>query len=389
MRILRNLPLIKLVYESVQRYPAPINLSYMWNFGVYSFVCLFVQIVTGLFLAMHYVPHTDYAFHSVEYVMREVSCGWLFRYVHANGASMFFIVVFLHTFRNIYYSSYSYPRQGVWFVGVIILVLMIATAFLGYVLPWGQMSFWGATVITNLFTAIPVFGKKILMLLWGGYSITTATLVRFYALHFLFPFVILGLVLVHIYLLHIVGSNNPLGVSFSLDKSLFYLYIVKDFYGVLLFFIFFSFFVFMTPNYLGHPDNYIEADPLLTPAHIVPEWYFLLFYAILRSIPDKFFGIMTLALALVVLGVLPLFSAPEVRSMNFRPYSRIAFYFFVFVCFLLTFIGGRSIEFPFVFVGQMSTFLYFSFFIFVLPGLEYVESFMWSFHDADLEKVKE
>jgi len=222
MRFLRKSPLPSLVYEAVQRYPTPLNLTYFWNFGVYSLLCLFIQILTGLFLAMHYVPHTDYAFHSVEYIMREVSYGWLFRYLHANGASMFFFVVFVHTFRNIYYSSYSYPRQGVWFVGILIFVLMIVTAFLGYVLPWGQMSFWGATVITNLFTAVPFFGKKILMLLWGGYSITTATLVRFYALHFLLPFIILGLALVHVYLLHLVGSNNPLGVNFSLDRSFFF-----------------------------------------------------------------------------------------------------------------------------------------------------------------------
>jgi len=325
---------------------------------------------------MHYVPHIDFAFHSVEYITREVSYGWLFRYIHANGASMFFIFVYLHTFRGMFYSSYAHPRQGVWFVGVIILVLMIITAFLGYVLPWGQMSFWGATVITNLFTAIPVFGKMILMTLWGGYSISSATLERFYALHFLLPFVILGLVLVHVYLLHLVGSNNPLGVNFRLDKSLFYLYVVKDFYGLFFFFIFFFLFVYFVPNFLGHSDNYIEAEPLLTPAHIVPEWYFLVFYAILRSIPDKFLGILTLFLALVVLGLLPLYSSPDVRSMSFRPYSRIAFYCFIFVCFLLTFLGGRSIEYPFVFLGQLCTCFYFFFFIFLLPALENIEKFL-------------
>jgi ubiquinol-cytochrome c reductase cytochrome b subunit len=266
----------------------------------------------------------------------------------------------------------------VWFVGVVILVLMITTAFLGYVLPWGQMSFWGATVITNLFTAVPIFGKKILMLLWGGYSITSATLVRFYALHFLLPFIILGLALIHVFLLHLVGSNNPLGVGFSIDKSLFYLYVVKDFYGTIIFFILFSFFVFVAPNYLGHSDNYIEADPLLTPAHIVPEWYFLLFYAILRSIPDKLLGILTLALALIVLGLLPIFSSPEVRSMNFRPYSRICFYLFMFVCVLLTFIGGRSIEYPFVLVGQLCAIFYFLYFLYMVPLLEYFESFVWA-----------
>jgi len=386
MRFLRKASLPSIVYEAVQRYPTPLNLTYFWNFGVYSLFCLATQIATGLFLAMHYVPHTDYAFHSVEYIMREVSYGWLFRYLHANGASMFFFVVFIHTFRNIYYSSYSYPRQSVWFVGIIIFVLMIVTGFLGYVLPWGQMSFWGATVITNLFTAVPFFGKKILMILWGGYSITTATLVRFYALHFLLPFVILGLALVHVYLLHLVGSNNPLGVNFSLDRSYFFLYTIKDFNGLLFFVIYFLFFVFASPNYLGHSDNYIEADPLLTPSHIVPEWYLLLFYAILRSIPDKLLGIVTLALALIVLGLLPLFSSPEVRSMNFRPISRIIFFCFSFVCVLLTFIGGRSVQYPYVLIGQISTFLYFSFFILVLPFLENVELALARFILSDKNK---
>jgi len=387
MRLLRTLPIVNLFYSSLYRYPAPPNLSYFWNFGVYSIMCLAIQIVTGLFLAMHYVPHTDYAFHSVEYIMREVSGGWIFRYVHANGASVFFVAVFFHIFRNIYYGSYVYPRQSIWYVGILIMVLMIVTAFLGYVLPWGQMSFWGATVITNLFTAVPVFGKKILMTLWGGYSITTATLVRFYALHFLLPFVILAISFAHVFLLHLAGSNNPIGALVFNDRAWFFPYIIKDFYGTVLYCVFIAIFVYFSPNFLGHSDNYIEADSLQTPAHIVPEWYFLLFYAILRSIPDKLLGILTLVLAILALALLPMFSAPSARTMDIRPYSRFAFYGFVFVCILLTDIGGRPIEYPFVAIGQFLTFLYFSFLVFILPLLEQFEDNIWK-NEKDVVKKK-
>lgn len=377
MRLLRRMPMLAFFYGSLYRYPAPPNLSYFWNFGVYSIICLVIQLLTGLILAMHYVPHTDYAFHSVESIMREVSGGWVFRFIHANGASMFFIAVYCHIFRNLYYGSYVYPRQSIWYAGILLLVAMIVTAFLGYVLPWGQMSFWGATVITNLFTAVPVFGTKLLMTLWGGYSITSATLVRFYALHFILPFVILTITTVHIYLLHLVTSNNPLGPLFYNDMAWFFPYTIKDFYGTIVFCIFVAIFVYFFPNYLGHPDNYIEADPLQTPAHIVPEWYFLLFYAILRSIPDKLLGIVTLVLAILALGLLPLYSNPTTRSADVRPYSRYVVYAFVFVCFLLTDIGGRSIEYPYVLIGQILTFLYFFLLIVVLPSVERFEHFLY------------
>jgi len=276
MRFVRQISFIDVLYKTAVSYPAPINLSYFWNFGVYALACLVIQIVTGIVLAMHYVPDISLAFSSVEHIMKDVNYGWLLRYVHANGASMFFIVVYIHTFRGLYYSSFMHPRQLLWIVGVVILLLMILTAFIGYVLPWGQMSFWGATVITNLLTAIPFVGKEIVIWLWGGFSINNATLNRFFSFHYLLPFIIAGLVGLHLILLHDHGSNNPAGISSEFDKSPFSpYYIVKDMYGVVLFFIFFSLFVFFMPNVLGHADNYIPANALVTPAHIVPEWYFL------------------------------------------------------------------------------------------------------------------
>jgi ubiquinol-cytochrome c reductase cytochrome b/c1 subunit len=292
----------KAIKELGINYKAPGNLSSLWNFGVYSLICLLIQILTGITLAMHYVPHIDFAFASVEHIMRDVNYGWLIRYIHSNGASMFFIVVYLHTFRGIFYSSYAKPRQLLWHVGVTILFLMIATAFMGYVLPWGQMSFWGATVITNLFSAIPIVGQEIVIWLWGGYAIANATLTRFYALHFLFPIIIASLVGIHLYLLHLSGSSNPIGQTLLPSKIFFApYYIIKDLYGIITFLMFFSFFVFFFPNMLGHSDNYIPANPLVTPAHIVPEWYLLPFYTILRSIPDKLLGVIALALCIAIL----------------------------------------------------------------------------------------
>jgi len=284
MRLKDRLPLIGTIYESLFSYPAPVNLTYLWNFGIYALVCLTIQIITGLALAMHYAPNIDLAFISVEHIMRDVNYGWLLRYVHANGASMFFIVVYIHMFRGLYYGSFIAPRQMLWIVGVAILLCMIITAFMGYVLPWGQMSFWGATVITNLFSAVPFFGQDIVAWLWGGFSIDNATLNRFYSLHFFLPFVITGLSGIHIALLHITGSNNPLGISYAGDSNTFSpYYLVKDLYGIFWFLIFFGIFLFFAPNLLGHPDNYTPANPMVTPTHIVPEWYFLPFYAILRQ----------------------------------------------------------------------------------------------------------
>jgi len=264
-------PLLDIIKNMAIIYKAPINLSTLWNFGVYSLVCLFIQIVSGIILAMHYTPHIDLAFLSVEHIMRDVNYGWLIRYIHANGASMFFIVVYMHTFRGLYYSSYMKPRELLWNVGVTIFFLMIMTAFMGYVLPWGQMSFWGATVITNLFSAIPILGQDIVIVLWGGYAIANATLTRFFSLHFFLPIIIAALVGLHLHLLHLTGSSNPIGTTINFSKLFFApYYIVKDLYGVILFFIFFAIFVFFFPNYLGHPYNFIPANPLFTPAHIVP-----------------------------------------------------------------------------------------------------------------------
>jgi ubiquinol-cytochrome c reductase cytochrome b/c1 subunit len=360
----------KAIKELGINYKAPGNLSSLWNFGVYSLICLLIQILTGITLAMHYVPHIDFAFASVEHIMRDVNYGWLIRYIHSNGASMFFIVVYLHTFRGIFYSSYAKPRQLLWHVGVTILFLMIATAFMGYVLPWGQMSFWGATVITNLFSAIPIIGQEIVIWLWGGYAIANATLTRFYALHFLFPIIIASLVGIHLYLLHLSGSSNPIGQTLLPSKIFFApYYIIKDLYGVITFLIFFSFFVFFFPNMLGHSDNYIPANPLVTPAHIVPEWYLLPFYTILRSIPDKLLGVIALALCIAILYFLPPLSIPLVKSMKFKPIPRIIFFCFLAISLVLGWIGGCVVAYPFVQIGQIFAILYFIFFIVILPLL--------------------
>jgi ubiquinol-cytochrome c reductase cytochrome b/c1 subunit len=379
MRLINKNIILSTLYHSGISYPAPINLSYFWNFGFYSLICLVIQILTGIFLAMHYTPEQGLAFISVEHIMRDVNYGWLLRYIHANGASMFFIVVYIHVFRGLYYSSYVAPRQSLWNIGVIILLLMILTAFMGYVLPWGQMSFWAATVITNLFSAIPKIGNDIVIWLWGGFSVDNATLNRFFSLHYLMPFVLIGLVFIHLILLHEHGSNNPLGVNFKVDGIYFFpYYIIKDLFGLSLFLIFFSFFLFFMPNYLGHPDNYIPANPMVTPAHIVPEWYFLPFYAILRSIPDKLAGVLALGFAIVVLLLIPFISKPEVRSMGFRPISKIFFWFIVFDCLLLGWLGGKPIEYPLVFLGQLATVFYFFYFLILLPGIAYLEKYFWT-----------
>ena len=283
-----RLPILTLA-NHLTEYPTPKNLNYWWTFGGILTFCLITQIVTGLILAMHYVAHADLAFGSVEHIMRNVNYGWLIRYVHANGASMFFLAVYIHIFRSLYYGSYKSPREIIWILGMIIYILMMAAAFMGYVLPWGQMSFWGATVITNLFSAIPLVGESIVTWLWGGYSVDNPTLTRFFSLHYLIPFLILGLVVLHIWALHVPGNNNPIGIDIkkpSNDTVSFHPYIViKDLFALLIFLIVFAFFVFYSPNILGHADNYIEANPMVTPAHIVPEWYLLPFYAILRSVP--------------------------------------------------------------------------------------------------------
>jgi len=340
---------------------------------------LAIQIITGIALAMHYTANIDLAFQSVEHIMRDVNFGFLLRYIHANGGSMFFIVVYIHTFRGLYFGSFLNPRQMLWIVGVAILLLMIVTAFMGYVLPWGQMSFWGATVITNLFSAIPIFGSDIVTWLWGGFSVDNATLTRFYSLHFLLPFVIVSLVIIHFFFLHLSGSNNPLGISFAGDGGNTFspYYLIKDLYGIFLFLIFFAIFLYFAPNVLGHPDNYIPANPMVTPPHIVPEWYFLPFYAILRSIPDKLAGVLALASAIISLFILPFIHKPETRSMRFRPGSKIAFWYFVIGCIILGWLGAKPIDYPYLQFGQLATLIYFSYFYLIAPGIIYLEYFMW------------
>ncbi len=368
-RIIEKNILIKTLINFLIYYPTPTNLNYLWNFGSLAGICLVLQIITGIFLAMHYVSNSELAFNSVEHIMRDVNKGWLLRYLHANGASFFFLVVYVHVFRGLHYASFLFPRHYLWCSGVIILLLMILTAFLGYVLPWGQMSFWAATVITKLASAIPFIGDKIVLWLWGGFAVDNATLNRFFSFHYLFPFLIVGLVILHLIFLHEYGSNNPIGVISLFDKVPFNpYYIIKDLLGFCIFVEIFSYFVFFFPNYLGHTDNYIPANPLVTPTHIVPEWYFLPFYAILRSVPDKLLGVLSLLNSIIVLLGIPFLINVE-KSGRFFIHNykyRLIFWFFVFNCFILGWIGGKSIETPFYEIGQSATFFYFLFFYLVM-----------------------
>ena len=361
-------------------YPTPVNLNYMWSFGSTAGLCLVIQILTGIFLAMHYSPHIDLAFNSVEHIMSDVNNGWLIRYIHANGASMFFIVIYSHIFRGLYYGSYMFPRGRLWASGVIIFLLMMATAFMGYVLPWGQMSFWGATVITNLFSAIPFVGGSIVEWLWGGFSVGNATLNRFFSLHYLMPFVIAGLVIVHLSLLHNDGSNNPLGVGTNVDTVSFYPYFyVKDLFAFFILILLFSFFIVFFPNILGHSDNYIPANPLSTPAHIVPEWYFLPFYAILRSIPNKLGGVAAMVGAILVLLLLPLINISKVRSSKYRPFFARGYWCLVVTFLLLGWIGQQPVESPYEEIGLAATILYFLFLVVLVPAIGILESYLITF----------
>ena len=349
-------------------YPTPINLNYMWSFGSTAGLCLVIQIITGIFLAMHYTPHIDLAFNSVEHIMRDVNNGWLIRYMHANGASMFFIVVYSHIFRGLYYGSYIYPRGLLWCSGVIIFLLMMATGFMGYVLPWGQMSFWGATVITNLFSAVPIYGGLIVEWLWGGFSVDQATLNRFYSLHYLLPFVIAAVTMLHLCLLHKYGSNNPLGINTDITSVPFYPYFyVKDFFSFWVFLFGYLSLVFFAPNMLGHPDNYIPANPMVTPAHIVPEWYFLPFYAILRSIPNKLGGVLAMFGAIAVWLLLPIINISSTRSNIFKPLTSLNYWFIVSNFLILGWIGQQPVEYPFMEIGMFTTLLYFLLFLVIVP----------------------
>ncbi|MCC7272696.1 MAG: cytochrome b N-terminal domain-containing protein [Alphaproteobacteria bacterium] len=371
-----RLPVFSFMQHELHEYPTPKNLNYWWNFGSLAGIVLVIMLVTGIFLAMQYTPHTDHAFDSVERIMRDVNYGWLIRYVHMNGASFFFIVVYIHIFRGLYYGSYKAPRELLWILGVVILLLMMATAFMGYVLPWGQMSFWGATVITNLFSAVPLVGESVVTWLWGGFSVDNPTLNRFFALHFLLPFVIVGVVVVHILALHQHGSNNPLGIDRKgpQDAIPFHpYYTVKDLFGLGVFLIAFAAFVFFAPNYMGHPDNYIPANPLVTPAHIVPEWYFLPFYAILRAVPDKLGGVLLMFGAVAVLFLVPWLDTSRVRSARFRPVYRQFFWLLLVDCVVLGWVGANPPEGAFITIGRIATAWYFLHFLVILPLLGKLE----------------
>ena len=372
-----RLPIFTFMHHEMHEYPTPKNLNYWWNFGSLAGIVLVIMIMSGIVLAMHYTAHVDHAFQSVERIMRDVNYGWLVRYIHANGASFFFIVVYIHIFRGLYYGSYKAPRELLWMLGVVILILMMATAFMGYVLPWGQMSFWGATVITNLFSAIPVVGDSIVTLLWGGFSVDNPTLNRFFALHYLLPFVIVGVVVLHIVALHRFGSNNPLGIDVrgKQDTISFHpYYTVKDAFGLGVFLILLSAVVFFLPNSMGHPDNYIPANPMVTPAHIVPEWYFLPFYAILRAVPDKLFGVLAMFAAIGVLFILPWLDRSPVRSATFRPIYKIMFWVFLVDCVALTWLGAKPAEGIYVVLSRLCTAYYFFHFIILLPALSIFET---------------
>lgn len=367
-----RLPIGGLIHSSFIVFPNPRNLNYFWTFGGILAFMLVAQIATGVVLAMHYTAHTSLAFNSVEGIMRDVNGGWMLRYLHANGASMFFIAVYIHIFRGLYYGSYKAPREVLWILGMIIFLLMMATGFMGYVLPWGQMSFWGATVITNLFGAIPIVGNTIVTWLWGGFSVDNPTLNRFFSLHYLLPFMIAGVVVLHIWALHVPGSNNPTGVSVKdkQDTLPFHPYFtVKDALGLVVFLIVYCWFVFFLPNYMGHADNYIEANPLVTPAHIVPEWYFLPFYAILRSIPDKLSGVIAMFGAIAVLFVVPWLDTSKVRSANFRPLYRQFFWIWAVAAVGLGYLGAMPPEGGYVIASRILTVYYFLHFLVILPLL--------------------
>ena len=371
-----RLPVFTFLNHELNEYPTPRNLSYWWNFGSLAGIMLVTMIVTGIVLAMHYTPHTDYAFESVEKIMRDVNYGWLIRYLHMNGASMFFIITFIHMFRGLYYGSYKAPRELLWILGVVILLIMMATAFMGYVLPWGQMSFWGATVITNLFSAIPFVGENIVSWLWGGFAVDNPTLNRFYSLHYLLPFVLVGVVVLHLIALHRFGSNNPLGIDTKgpQDTLPFHpYYTAKDMFGLGVFLIFYALVVFFAPNLFGEPDNYIPANPLSTPAHIVPEWYFLPFYAILRAVPNKLGGVVLMFASIFVLFVLPWLDRSPVRSARFRPIFKIFFWILVVDCVVLGVVGANPPEGHWVVIGRIATIWYFVHFIVLLPLLSRLE----------------
>ncbi|HKP79589.1 MAG TPA: cytochrome b/b6 [Phenylobacterium sp.] len=388
-----RVPIVRFAYDTAISFPTPKNLNYWWTFGGILALMLGIQLVTGIVLAMHYVPHVDYAFASVERIMRDVNYGWLIRYMHANGASMFFLAVYIHMIRNLYYGSYKAPREVLWILGCLIYLAMMATAFIGYVLPWGQMSFHGAVVITNLFGALPIIGTPITTWLWGGFAVDNPTLNRFFSLHYLLPFVIAGLVVLHIWALHVPGNNNPTGVNVKSESDTVPFhpyYTVKDGFAIAVFLLLYASFVFYNPNVLGHADNYIQANPLVTPAHIVPEWYFLPFYAILRAVPDKVMGVLLMFGAIATLFVLPWLDTSKVRSMRYRPTARLYFFIFVLAALVLGYCGGQLPDDPviaqpsglmlldadinsFVWLSRVATLYFFAYFWIILPVLGLTE----------------
>jgi ubiquinol-cytochrome c reductase cytochrome b subunit len=376
MRILKSHPLLKLVNSYLIDASQPSNISYAWNFGSLLLICLVIQIITGVTLAMHYSPNVLEAFNSIEHIMRDVNNGWLVRYLHSNTASAFFFIVYLHIGRGMYYGSYRAPRTLVWIIGTVIFILMIATAFLGYVLPYGQMSLWGATVITNLISAIPWIGQDIVEFIWGGFSVNNATLNRFFALHFVLPFILIALVLMHLIALHdTAGSSNPLGISGNYDRITFApYYLFKDLITIFIFIFILSLFVFFMPNVLGDSENYIMANPMQTPPAIVPEWYLLPFYAILRSIPNKLLGVIAMFSAILAIMLLPITDLGRSKGLQFRPLSKLGFWFFVANFLILMKLGACHVESPFIELGQISTVLYFSYFIFIVPMFSLIEN---------------
>lgn len=380
MRIRVTNPILSLANSALVDLPGPSSISYFWNFGSLLGLTLVFQIITGIFLAMHYCPDTQLAFASINHILRDVNYGFILKYLHANGASIFFLCVYIHIARGLYYGSYL--KSHLWFSGIALFLIMMLTAFIGYVLPWGQMSFWGATVITNFVSAIPYIGTSVVQWIWGGFSVGNSTLNRFFSLHYLFPFILAGLSLVHLTLLHQTGSNSPLGVGSDIDKIPFHMYfIVKDLFGLLIIILLLSILAFYIPNALGDPENYIKANPLVTPVHIMPEWYFLFAYAILRAIPNKLGGVIALLLSILILFILPFIHNNKMRNLTFRPLGKLFYWVFMANFILLTWIGSKPVEEPFIIVGQISSIIYFSYFLIIIPFIGWLENNLIKFDE--------